>query len=317
MRNTVLITGGLGYVGGRIAHYLVKHSDYNVRITTRKVPDNVPVWLNKCDIVQVDLVSPDNLQAVCDGVRYILHLAGTNEIVSAASPETALMVTGLGTVKLLEAAERAGVERFIYFSTAHIYGAPLQGTITEQSLPRPVHPYAITHKVAEDFVLAAHDRKILSGMVLRLSNGFGAPMLPQVDRWTLLVNDLCRQAVTEKSLTLHSSGMQKRDFITLHDVCRIALHCIGLPGELCGDGLFNVGGELSMSIIDMARVIAERCSITLGFQSDINRPLQSANEGEYDLTYSIDKLKSTGFMLTGDIISEIDSTLLFCRRVFS
>jgi len=72
-----------------------------------------------------------------------------------------------------------------------------------------------------------------------------------------------------------------------------------------------------MSIIDMARVIAERCSITLGFQSDINRPLQSANEGEYDLTYSIDKLKSTGFMLTGDIISEIDSTLLFCRRVFS
>jgi UDP-glucose 4-epimerase len=70
----------------------------------------------------------------------------------------------------------------------------------------------------------------------------------------VLVNDLCKQAVTKKSLTLCSSGTQKRDFITLQDVSRAALHFIGLPRELCRDGLFNLGGESSFRIIDMANL---------------------------------------------------------------
>ena len=110
------------------------------------------------------------------------------------------------------------VERFIYFSTAHIYGAPLEGTITEKSLPSPVHPYAITHRAAEDYVIAAAKQKRIQGTVLRLSNSFGAPVSPHVNRWTLLANDLCRQAVEKGTITLRSNGCQYRDFICLTDV---------------------------------------------------------------------------------------------------
>jgi len=81
-------------------------------------------------------------------------------------------------------------------------------------VPRPVHPYAITHHAAEDFVLAAHDEKRLMGYVIRLSNGFGAPAHAGVDRWTLLVNDLCRQAVQTRQLILRSAG------------------CLGRPAEM-------------------------------------------------------------------------------------
>jgi len=316
MNDIILITGGLGYVGGRITKYLSDNYNYKLRITTRQTVVQIPSWLRNGEIIQVDLMSEESLKSACAGIKHIVHLAALNEIESSTNPELALTVNGLGSLKLLCAAEKAGVERFIYFSTAHVYGAPLQGTITEKSLPLPVHPYAITHKTAEDFVLASHDQKVLTGIVLRLSNGFGAPMRPDVDRWTLLVNDLCRQAVTTRKLVLRSAGFQKRDFITLLDVSRAVSHFLGLPVDQCGNGLFNLGGECSMRIIDMVKLIAKRCYKVLGFKPKIIRPAPLPEETPTALDYRIEKLKSTGFILNKNTNAEIDATLLFCQNEF-
>lgn len=316
MTERVLITGGLGYVGGRIAKFLAEREDLSLVLGTRQIKRNRPDWLRTGKVEQVDLMVDSSLDLACKGVKYILHLAALNEIDSAADPEQALLVNGLGTLKLLRAAERAGVERFIYFSTAHVYGAPLQGTITEESLPRAVHPYAISHKVAEDFVLAAHDLRSLVGIVLRLSNAFGAPVRSDVDRWTLVVNDLCRQAVTTGRLVLRSAGIQKRDFIGLSDVVRAVAYIMNVPNDKCGDGLFNLGGECSLSIIEMAGLIAERCNTTLGYRPEIIAPETKSGGVLCQLDYSIDKIRSIGFSLTKNINSEIDDTLLFCKNAF-
>ena len=114
----------------------------------------------------------------------IVHLAAMNEMDCARDPAAALEVNTALTLRLLNAAVAAGVRRFVYLSTAHVYGAPLRGHIDERALPRPVHPYAITHRAAEDFVLAAFDAGRIEGVVLRLSNGVGAPAHAAVDRWT-------------------------------------------------------------------------------------------------------------------------------------
>ena len=317
MNDIVLITGGLGYVGGRVTKYLVDNTDYKLRITTRQIAAQVPDWLRNIESIQVDLMSEEDLKSACAGVRHIIHLAALNEIESRTNPELALTINGLGSLNLLRTAEKAGVERFIYFSTAHIYGAPLQGNITEKNLPRPVHPYAITHRTAEDFVLAAHDRKTLTGIVLRLSNGFGVPTRPDVDRWTLLVNDLCRQAVTTRKLVLRSAGSQKRDFITLQDVSRAVSHFLTLSVDKCADGLFNLGGENSLRIIDMAMLISERCNKILGFKPEIIRPVPDRDDLKPELEYCIEKLKDTGFKLVKNVTEEIDATLLFCQKEFN
>ncbi len=316
MNDIVLITGGLGYVGGRVTKYLLDNTDYKLRITTRQIAPQVPDWLKNSQIIQADLLSEHDLKSACTGARYIIHLAALNEIESCANPELALTINGLGSLNLLREAEKSGVERFIYFSTAHIYGTPLQGVITEKTLPRPVHPYAITHRTAEDFVLAAHERKALIGIVLRLSNSFGAPIRPDVNRWTLLVNDLCRQAITSGKIVLHSSGLQKRDFITLTDVSRATSHFLTLPVDKCGDGLFNLGGENSLRIIDMVALISERCDKILGFKPEIIRPVPDPEEMNFEFGYSIEKLKTTGFKLAKDVTEEIDATLLFCQKEF-
>lgn len=314
MTDKVLVTGGRGYVGGRVVRWLTD-SGFSLRVGNHRVGLPTPAWLAGAEQVHLDLLAEGDLEAACRGVRQVVHLAAVNEIVCEKDPEQALLVNGLGTLKLLRAAIRAGVKRFIYFSTAHVYHAPLAGVITEETLPRPVHPYAISHRVAEDFVLAARRRGAIQGVVLRLSNGFGPPAEIHVDRWTLLVNDLCRQAVTEGRLVLRSSGLQWRDFVTLTDVARAVQHFLELPDELLGEGLFNLGGEGALPVLELAGRIADRCFQVLKMTPPIIKPDPGPGEAYEALDYRIDRLKGTGFVLRGKMDEEIDGTLRFCRQV--
>ncbi|MDR6395958.1 NAD-dependent epimerase/dehydratase family protein [Herbaspirillum seropedicae] len=310
---SILITGGLGYLGGRIASQLVK-AGHRVRATSRKAQP-APAWLPEMQVLAPDWESTDELIAACTGHDAVVHLAAMNEIYSGRDPVGALRTNGLASLMLQNAAQSAGVRRFIFFSTAHVYGAPLAGDIDEATLARPRHPYAITHRVAEDFVLAAHDSGQIEGVVVRLSNGFGAPMTADVDRWTLLVNDLCRQALTTGALKLQSAGTQLRDFITLDDVGRAVQHLVELDTSSLGNGLFNLG-DRTMSILQMTEMVAARASKLLGCDIPIIRPADNGAPVP-SLHYHTEKIRNTGFRLRSDIDQEIDSTLLLCQRAFS
>src|SRR5580658_8737973 len=208
MNDGVLITGGLGYIGGRLAHHLSTNTGFRVRLGTRNPRQRPPPALAGCELIHFDLESLSSVETACDNVRFIVHLAGLNENECAQHPDRALQINTGGTLKLMQCAIRAGVERVLYFSTAHVYGSPLLGQINEQVIPRPIHSYAYTHKAAEDIVLAVGAEKKLTTIVFRLANGFGPPIRAEVDCWTLLVNDLCRQAVTQRRLVLKSAGLQ-------------------------------------------------------------------------------------------------------------
>lgn len=317
MKRSILISGGLGYVGGRVGEWLARNPDFEIFVTSRN-PDSaqLPDWCAKDHCIQLDLHNDDDMTNVCKNMDVVVHFAALNEIDSFKDPEKALVINSLGTQKLLRSAVLAGVRRFIYFSTAHIYRTPLEGIISETTLPRPVHPYAITHRTAEDFVLSASHEKKIQGIVLRLSNSIGAPINARVDRWSLISNDLCRQVMTTKEIRLKSSGVQVRDFIALSDVARVVAHMISLDAEKLDNGIFNLGGEQTLSIMQLATRIQERCRLKFNFLPPIVRPEPASDEKSMPLTYSIEKLKSTGFHIEGDLDLEIDNTLSFCRKEF-
>lgn len=315
MTPTVLITGGLGYVGGRVAEALRRSGKYRLRLATRSVGNPPPAWLPDAEIVTLDVTSTSGLDNACRDVSSIVHLAALSENDCLADPKRALLINGLGTLNLLQAAQRAGVERFLYFSTAHVYRAPLTGRIDESTVPRPVHPYAITHHIAEDFVLAAHATHAITGIVLRMSNGFGAPKHAGVNRWTLIVNDLCRQAVTTGRIVMRSAGQDQRNFISLEDVGRASLHMLDLPVALVGDGLFNLGGTSSMRVIDLVGLILERCQVVLGYRPALEHPVATGTEPP-SLDYRSDRLFATGFAPNTNMIGEIDATLRLCQSAF-
>lgn len=311
----VLLTGPNGYVGGRLALSLAADERFALRLAGRKRPAYIVQHSEVEFCPWPDLatwpIDEASIAKSLEGVEHVVHLAAPHEIFAAAEPEKATLATTVGTQVLLRLTARAGVKRLIYFSTAHVYGAPLAGSLTEQSPTRPAHPYAITHRAAEDFVLAGK----LRGIVVRLSNSVGAPATPDVDRWTLLANDLCRQAVTTGKLILKSSGLQWRDFIPMTDVCRAVAHLLLLDPQLLGDGLFNLGAS-SRRVIDLAEMIAVQAGKVLGSPPPVLRPDPAPGETHPTLDFRTDKLRSTGFSLQGNLQEELSQTLQLCASSF-
>lgn len=310
----VLISGGFGFVGGRLAQHL--HQAGHQVVLGSRTASSSPEWLREVEVVKIDWNDRDALLAVCVGRDVIIHAAGMNAQDSVTNPAKALSFNGVATAHLLDAGSKARVKRFIYLSTAHVYGVPLEGTITEETCPSNPHPYATSHLAGESAVLYATQRKQIEGIVLRLSNAFGAPARVEANCWMLLVNDLCRQAVSLHSMALRSAGLQQRDFITLQDVSRVVAHMIDMPNNKVGDGLFNVGSGKSSRVIDMVELIQTRCTEVLGFFPKIIIPQPAEGDESPNLDYRIDKLLGTGFSLSSSPVLEIDETLRMCNESF-
>ena len=297
-----------------MAQSLAARNDITLTLGSRSAQAN-PDWLPSTRILEMDWNSSKSLRLACNGIDTLVHLAGMNDSDCLRDPVAALETNGVNTARLIQAAIVAGVKRVIYFSTAHVYGPSLVGQIDESTLPKGIHPYATSHRAAEDVVLAAANAN-MDSIVLRLSNGFGVPAHSAVNAWMLLINDLCRQAVALGSMSLRSTGLQQRDFITLHDISRVVTHMIFLPKNQVGDGLFNVGSGKSSRVIDMVELIQTRCTKILGYTPEIIRPQPITDDKISILDYRIDKLSNTGFRLSGKPIFEIDETLRMCKESF-
>jgi len=314
----ILITGGLGYVGGRVANYLKEKEPHtHIFLTTRKKNRKLPQWTKKFSILEMDILDESSI-ANClkeKDIDIIIHLAALNEIDSMRDPKMALEVNTKGTYRLLDLAYKTGIKNFIYFSTFHVYGNVLESVITEETPTRPFHPYAITHRAAEDFVNYFKHYYGMKTLIFRLSNGYGYPMNKEVNRWTLVFNDLCKQAVTEGKILLKSSGKQYRDFVSLHDVARAVHHFIFVVPDRWGDGLYNLGGNCPMSILEVTQKISD--VYRTKYKKEIKIETVQDNNSSTILKpvrYDIEKLMGTGFNLEGNMFYEIDKTMDLCEE---
>ncbi len=311
----VLITGGLGYIGGRLGQYLAR-TGATVRLGTRR-STAPPRWLTGASVVPTDWHSSTALQESCSGVDAVIHVAGANARDCLADPVAALEANGVATARLVQAAVRQKVTRFIYISTAHVYGSPLTGVITEDTCPAGLHPYATSHRAGEEVVRDASGRGEIEGLVIRLSNAFGPPAHADVDCWVLLCNDLCRQAVTTGRMVLSTPGLQRRDFITLTDTCRAIHYLLALPASKAGNGVFNLGGNWSPTVLELAGTLRAAASAVLRTEVELSAPATPPAAAPQPLRFGIDKLAGTGFVLTRDHSSEINQLLEFCKSAFS
>lgn len=315
MKRRVLITGGMGFVGGRLAQHL-HQVGYQIFLGSRS-GQSPPQWLPNAEVVKMVWNDSCELSAACAGVDLIIHGAGMNAHDCLMNPLEALSFNGIATARLLDAGSKVGVKRFIYLSTAHVYGSSLVGVVTENTCPVSLHPYATSHRAGEDVVRSAHQRGEIEGVVIRLSNAYGAPACKSANCWMLLVNDLCRQAVVSHDLVLRSSGLERRDFIPLSDVCSAIEHLLDLPAQNLGNGLFNVGGGWSPTVWEIACFIQQRCMVKLGFEPTITRNPSKAGSVRSELDYRMDAIRESGFRLYTSPASEIDRLLNFCQVAYA
>lgn len=307
----VLVAGGFGFVGARLSVALYAAGHEVVLGSRRARP--APAWLPQAGVCETRWGSLPALQDACEGMDVVVQAAGMNAGQSALDPAEALQFNGVGTTRMVEAAAASGVSRFFYFSTAHVYANPLQGTIDENSCPRNVHPYASSHLAGEHALLHAISRARLSGSVLRLSNGFGPPMSPDADCWMLLVNDLCRQAVTTRRMVLQSSGEQLRDFVPLTSVCETVARLLELPAQSLPP-ILNICNGTSASVVEMARLVQKRCAVTLGFSPTIEPGARKEVAVPLRL---VTAHKLPHQLADRDPVSEVDQLLAFCSQHFT
>jgi len=310
----VLITGGFGFIGGRLALCLAEEGQ-TVILGSRK-SRAPPTWLPTSKVSEILWEEERALRKICKGVDVVIHAAGMNSKDSTADPVAALSFNGLATARLVTAACKGGVKRFVYLSTAHVYTDLLVGRITERRCPTNLHPYATSHLAGEGALLHAVREKAISGGVLRLSNGFGAPTHRKVQCWNLFVNDMCKQAVTQRTLNINSNGGKYYDFLPLTGLIRTVSSFanpyspeIGLKSS----SLLNIGYGKSYSLMKMAQLIRSRCKIVLGFSPDIVCDECSIQRPLY---YRSSFIKFEGLNDRKIYVEEIDRLLRFCDSEF-
>lgn len=265
----ILITGGSGYIASRLAQYLSQNS-YSVRLATRNL-STISQTL-AVEYVEINWHDTPSILRACEGIDAIIHASGLNAADSYASPLRALAVNGLGTATLVQCAIDKRVARLIYISTAHVYSSLLSGNITESTCPSNLHPYATSHLAGESVLLHACSTEQIDGIVLRLSNTFGLPLSLCSDGWSLVVNDLCRQAVTKKSIRIHSDGGSTRDFLPMKSLLHFINNLLCRKtsfASLTPQSILNVGSSKSYSLLDMAKMVQKHCLRTSQFRPPI------------------------------------------------
>ncbi|MDC1165334.1 SDR family oxidoreductase [Candidatus Thioglobus sp.] len=252
MRKTILITGGFGFLGGRLGQFLSEN--YNVILGGRS-DKNKPNWPSVVKTSIIDWDNETSLNNSCNLVDIVIHASGLNAQECSSDPEKASLVNGVYTQNLVKAAINQRVKKVIYLSTAHVYSDNLLGVITEDTPTINTHPYATSHISGENAILLAIRQGHIEGTVVRIANTFGRPVSKDVNCWMLLVNDLCKQAVIKKSLTLNSNSKTVRDFVTIKDFCSV----IGLLIEGNNtNNIVNIGSGKACTIVEMATRVQKK-----------------------------------------------------------
>jgi UDP-glucose 4-epimerase len=315
----IALVGGIGYMGGRLAEYL-RSNRHHVRMTTRRSLKDVPPWVKSDQVVHDELTNVKLIRRHLVDRDVIIYLASPNENEAERDPRMALRAGSESVWNVLEA--MAGMPkkpRFLFLSTFHVYGQAGKGTVTEKTLPLPLHPYGLGRYIGENVTQIFRRRHGIETLCVRMSNVVGPPVDFSVPRWTLLLGDLCLQTIIQKRMILRSPPTIQRNFIPMEDAVRalefLARRTVSWPS----DGVIHLGALRSLSIDQMARRIAQCAAKETGFTPPIHYLTKTPYNApsEIPLNYSIRRLKAMGFSWNNSMDQEITNTLIMCLDAYA
>lgn len=222
-RQKIVITGGTGKLGRSLTRRLLESGANKIVVTGRNAKeyeeessfsDAAAVSFISCDILAMD-----ELEKVFKGCTVVFHLAALKHAgLSHASPVEYSKVNALGTVHVLEACRKCGVEKVVYVSTAHVYGKPQNSPVTEVEQTNPLSLYAASKLAGEVFVQGYAAQHGIHAVIARMSNLYG----PSFGEDTVL-GKAVQQVVTKQPIKLHDLR-PVRDFIYIDDAINALLN---------------------------------------------------------------------------------------------
>ena len=248
---TVFVTGATGFLGSHLVERLARRGAV-ISVLARGQPDRLAQELPRLNVVRGDLSHAFSI----GDASTVFHLAAQSHVGHALDdPRQTFETNTAGTIAVLEAVRRSpSVERFVFVSTAHVYGTPEYVPVDEAHPVHALEPYAASKLAAEAFISAYSSAYGIPTATARLFNAYGPRQHPD-----FVVPSIIRQALAGDSLTL-GNLTPTRDFTYVDDVVEALLRL----GN-AGNGIYNVASGIEVSIeavvTEVGRILGKRITV--------------------------------------------------------
>jgi len=244
----VMVTGGSGFIGSHVVDKLID-GGHQVRLfdlapSPYRSPEEV-------DFRAGDITNLDALIAASRGCEAIVHLAAVADVNHVvADPAKAQEVNSEGTLKVLEAARRAGVRRVVYGSTIWAYSDCSERNVDEDTrVEAPSHLYTATKLAGEHYCKSYAELYGLEYTILR----FGIPYGPRARDATVLAA-FCAKAEAGERLTVAGDGSQSRRFVYVED---LADGVVSALRPEAANRLYNLAGDEATTVLEIAEAVRD------------------------------------------------------------
>lgn len=284
---TLLITGGAGFIGSNFVHFILeRYASYRVlnldKLTYAGNLENLSDLENhpRYEFVQGDICDPGLVEEILGaGVDAVINFAAESHVDRSILQSSEFVRTNVvGTLNLIELCRKHKTGRFIQISTDEVYGSlGVSGAFTEYSPIAPNSPYAASKASADLLVRSYHHTHGFPGIITRCSNNYGPYQFPEK-----LIPLLITNALAGMPLPIYGDGLYVRDWIHVQDHCAAidkVLH-EGKEGEV-----YNIGARQEMPNLEVAHLILR----TLGKDESLITYVE--DRPGHDRRYAIDSSK--------------------------
>jgi UDP-glucose 4-epimerase len=256
---SVLITGGLGFIGSNLARALVTQGA-KVTLVDSLIPQyggnpfNIHDIEDKVNVNICDVRDPFAMAFLLRGKHYLFNLAGqTSHVDSMTHPQTDLDINASSQLSILEACRKNNLAiKIVFASTRQLYGKPDYLPVDETHPIRPIDVNGINKLAGEWYHLLYNNVYGIRACALRLTNTYGPGMRVKDARQTFL-GIWVRSLIEGKPIMVFGDGMQLRDFNYVDD-CVEALMLAGASDSVNGK-VYNLGNSEIITLKGLADLI--------------------------------------------------------------
>jgi len=272
----VLVTGGLGFCGLNLSRFLAEQLECQVTILDDQSNSTLPVQLPQgCSVVVGDVREEKDFGPLLISHPWVFHLACRTILTCGKDPESDLGVNALSTLRQLEFLRREqppGLQRFLYTSSASVYGNSRHLPADELDPPNILNHYAATKLLGEEYSLLYHTAYGLPTVCVRYSNVYG-PGQTSRNPYCGVVGKFIESCLEGRPITIHGDGEQTRDYTFVGDAVEATVLAAVSPKAL-GD-VFNIGTGIETSVNALAQQIRFLAGTELPFEHLARRDIDN------------------------------------------
>jgi len=242
MVETVLVTGGAGFIGSHLVDELL-NLGYKVKVVDNLSTgnmDNLAHVKDKIIFKKIDIRDFKLFKRCCNKVDYILHQAALGSVPRSIDDPVASYTTNvIGTLNVLYAAKQMKVKRVVNASSSSIYGN-YDGIKIETLKGNPLSPYAVTKLSAEETTKIFYNIYGLETVSLRYFNVFGPRQNP-LGSYAAVIPKFIKKMLHNEQPVINGDGNHSRDFTYVKNVVNANILAMTTPAKDCVGKTFNVG----------------------------------------------------------------------------